>query len=263
MTGVALRYRDNAILNIGITKRRFMSKSFIRVLYGNSTSRGYPNHRPEITRHIQNTIENEHKVDFVTYVFGQENYDILSEMGLPAVLCRSESIDTKHSLTQKIEALTYALKDFDEVVLMDWDCMATKPLPECFWDDLGKKEDIQCPLYKCPRSVVKWRQGRYIKKMLAGGFFVYLRNREIADELFHWVKSPDFRIPNGWSDEMYYSRYIDNLMGFDGQWETPMNHNDYANLYHQRFEPSGCFHKTSCFKDEHRGACFVHPRKRI
>lgn len=234
-------------------------KSFIRVLYGETLGHGYPNHRSKILGEVNNIIKNPNKVDFITYVMGEENYRILTDLGLKCVLIRKNSPLGRSALLQKIEALNCAMQDFDEVILMDWDCVPTMTVEEVFWENFKNKEDLQCPLYKCPRNVVLWRKGRRVQKYLSGGFYVYCRSKAISSTLYGWSKNKG--LPNNWSDEIYYSRYIDDLLGFGETWEKVVGFVEYQKMYFERFEPSGCIHISSCFKERHINEPFAHPRK--
>lgn len=244
-----------SVLLTGVTHGSFNMKSFIRVLWGEGRGR-YPNHRSKLDFQIKKIINNCYTVPFVTYVYGANNFSVMKDMGLECKLIDSKpiAVSPKKSLVHKILALNEAMNDFNEVVLMDWDCSPITPLPSDFWQELGKKDVIQCPLYKCPRRVNTWRSGRVPPKILSGGFFVYLRDRAVSSELVKWTNG-NISLPNTWSDEIFYSKYIDDMMS---GWDDGKN-NFKTKEYFKRFQPKWCNNRSSCFKPEPK-ACFYHPK---
>lgn len=191
---------------------------------------------------------------FVSYVFGIDNYKYLVDLGLECKLVDEKCLIRPQPMIHKIIGIQAALKDFDEVVCLDWDCAPTAMLPADFWDILGQKDVIQCPLYQCTRKVNHWREGRIPPKLLSGGFFVYMRDKQIPDILLDWDLNRQFR--NKWADETFYSLYIDELMG---GWQDEKTKNYRFDEYFRRFEPSMCGHVKASFEKEN--VCFYHPVK--
>jgi len=233
-----------------------MSRSFIRVLFGDYSETKYPFHRGVIDGHIKNRLKDKYSHPFVSYVMGSDNFKVLTDLGLDCVLVDEKPLLIKHALVHKIIGLEAALKDFDEVVLLDWDCAPTAPLTDNFWDVLNSKDVIQCPMYKCPRAVNTWRSRRIPPKLLSAGFFVYMRDKEIPGKLLKWIN--DTELINRWSDETYYSKYIDDLMG---GWQDPKTLGYKYDEYLRRFEPSMCNHVKATFHNDKSDVCFYHPVK--
>jgi hypothetical protein len=231
-------------------------RALIRALFGDRSKNKYPFHRSSIDAHIRGRLMDKYASPFVTYVLGLDNFKQLSKMGVNCVLVDEKPLLANHSLVNKIVLLEAAMKDYDEVVLLDWDCAPTTYLPNDFWTILGKKEVIQCPLYKCPRRVNTWRNGRIPPKLLSAGFFVYLRDKNIPSILLKWGDKVE--LPNKWSDETYYSKYIDELMG---GWEGETKDSYNMNKYLKYFDPLICGHLKSCFREYKTNTCFYHPVK--
>ena len=89
-------------------------------------------------------------LDEIVYVWGEDNQKFISDKGFEI---RSVSDDlypyfnTYHTrFGRKLVALKLALEEFDEVIMLDWDCYLLRPLDKTFFDYL-KSKPIQCPLY--------------------------------------------------------------------------------------------------------------------
>tara|TARA_R110002012_G_scaffold145976_2_gene304296 strand:- start:4058 stop:4801 length:744 start_codon:yes stop_codon:yes gene_type:complete len=85
--------------------------------------------------------------DEVVYVWGEKNNELLLERGYETRLLDDVVFEDKYNhFGKKIFALNEALKEFIEVLLLDWDCYMLKPLDEHFYNTLREKP-IQIPLY--------------------------------------------------------------------------------------------------------------------
>ena len=105
----------------------------IRVLWGNKIN----NEIPKIP-----LLKNE-----VVYVWGKENNKMLLERGYETRLLDVSIFEDEYNhFGKKLYALNEALKEFNEVLLLDWDCYLLKPLDEHFYSSL-KEKPIQIPLY--------------------------------------------------------------------------------------------------------------------
>ena len=105
----------------------------IRVLWGNKIN----NEIPKIP-----LLKNE-----VVYVWGKENNKMLLERGYETRLLDVSIFEDEYNhFGKKLYALNEALKEFNEVLLLDWDCYLLKPLDEHFYNSL-KEKPIQIPLY--------------------------------------------------------------------------------------------------------------------
>jgi len=232
-----------------------MSKAFIRALFG-EYGKDYPQHRGNLDIEINAIVKNKYTEHFVTYVMGVSNYEALQDKGLDCVLIDDRPMVLKESFVNKIVCLKAAMEDYDEIVFLDWDCVPVKKLPDNFWNIMVSKESIQCPLYRCTRRVNTWRTGRIQPKILSGGFFVYVRDKNIPSTLLEWYDEP-VNLPNKWTDETYYSKYIDNMMGGCDDGKGKFKYDEYM----ERFDPMVCNSRRSSFKNIMTDYCFYHPKK--
>lgn len=110
----------------------------VRVVWANTGSTHVFNEIPKIP-----TIENQ-----IVYVWGEDVELYLKGLGYNTVLV-SSSIFNEFDNTEygrKLIAMDMALKEFGEVLLLDWDCHILRPLEGEFYNYLSSKP-IQCPLY--------------------------------------------------------------------------------------------------------------------
>jgi len=194
---------------------------------------------------------NPHNVPFVTYIFGEDNFKMMEDMGFDCRLVDKNPLPfdaLKAQYRHKLEALCYAFEEekCDELVHMDWDVFPTKPMPDNFWDILGEKADIQSCLQQYKRKKCTWRGRSDVRKISNGGF-IYLRDKDAPREIIKmWERSP------GPSMEPAMSRFIDGKMdGWKGK-----------EYYWEHHEPDFCkLHKDSCFlgdKSKSKDVCLIH-----
>jgi len=174
--------------------------------------------------------------DETVFVWGIENQKYLKKLGYKTYLM-SEHISHPEYSTRllqylhKVKVISEANKQFDEFILLDWDCYLVKPLDETFYNILRSGNDVQMPLYcfedlsylgflkdKNPldRYQVNWSDDmlEYFSSIEKGirqyswklnnllvspnfGFF-YTRNKTIGDELLNLIEFYDV---NGIADE--------------------------------------------------------------
>ena len=184
---------------------------------------------------------------FVTYVYGEENFNMLSK-NFNCVLMDKEPFAfdlQKEQYRHKLEILLRCMEDFDEIVFLDWDCVPTKKLPTDFWETLGKKEKIQANLQQYHTRKCYWRKNDWRKLSNAG--FVYIRDKSIPQVIIdNWNRLP------GPSAEPALSKCIDDI---GGGWQG-------IDYYWTHFEPDFCnIHKSSCFQKKllnTKNECFIH-----
>lgn len=168
------------------------------------------------------------------YVFGEENYKRTIDMGFNAVMVdkRPFIFDMdKEQYRHKLEFWKLGLEEFDEIVFTDWDCLAFAPIPNDFWDVLGKGPEIQSSLYAYKR---RWRSPS--RGTFKGGYghcasaatFLYIRGKEHG-----------YGIINAWEElgrpffeEGSLGKYIDSL---DGGWKGLENYIKFEPPYHGLF----------------------------
>ena len=192
--------------------------------------------------------------DFVVYVLGEKNYDVLKEHGFNCKLVdkRPNLFDpVKRIWKHKIHLLQYAMQDFDRIVYLDWDTQPLQPIPSTFWDDLAKKDDFQAPLYKYASVKMAHRGGGKIPtKVLPCGAFLYIADKSIPSELLKF-EDVDY-LANKWLDEVYYGAWTDDK--YDG-WQS-------LDFYREHFEPECCNIRRGVFNKDDDIKGFGHPRLR-
>jgi|TARA_B110000908_G_C10217821_1_gene433687 hypothetical protein len=84
----------------------------------------------------------------VVYCFDYKSYWFVSDLGYDARLVKEDIFagSKLNNFGRKLQALDIALQEFDEVLLLDWDCYILRPLDKNFYDSL-KEKPIQIPLY--------------------------------------------------------------------------------------------------------------------
>jgi hypothetical protein len=84
----------------------------------------------------------------VVYVWGEDVERYIKQLGYETRLVKDNRFAEKENTEygRKLIALDLALKEFGEVLLLDWDCYILRPLEGKFYDYLLSKE-TQCPLY--------------------------------------------------------------------------------------------------------------------
>ena len=82
----------------------------------------------------------------IVYVWGKENLNKFKERGYNCVLMEEDEFNGKSIYGKKLTVLNKALKEWGEVLMLDWDCCLSSPLDDNFYTMLSKKP-IQVPLY--------------------------------------------------------------------------------------------------------------------
>ena len=168
-------------------------------------------------------------VPFKTYAFGLENVELLSSIGIQAnVLSEKPEMwdNIKECFRHKIEIIRCALKEYDEVVWLDWDCYPIAPLPDNFWSRIAEGQPYKACLKKLGRPHCMWRDTRDNQLYIPSGGFIYMRGLDMAEKLVkHWeeIGGPD-------NDEYAMAKLGDVL---SGGWNGPRE-------YCLMFEPFCC-----------------------
>jgi len=205
-----------------------LNKGFIRGLWG---TLGLFNNRWEARRtKIANDIKLvqscKYDVTDMAYIFGEDNYKQLVDMGFKCKLVDKKPIVwdlTKENFRHKLEIFEQAAKDFDEYIFLDWDCVRTKELPLDFWEVMNKKSKIQASLSMYNKMKVFWRPKDWRKVPCAS--FVYFREKNIASEIIKvWETMTD-----KWSEEVSMAKYMDSLM------PNGFNEADYKEMFEPDF----------------------------
>lgn len=225
-----------------------VKRAFIRVLWGDArckASRVRKVRQHDIQQHGYHPFD----PPFISYVFGRDNYDFLMGLGyqdhemhilsdrpfLPQCGAANDQCNVGHrGWLHKPHAWQVALSQhYDEIVAMDWDTHALKPInEEHIWSGLGQKAGIQACLARY-RTVIKapWRpiaSGQ--QGLVPSAAFVYLRGTEAVDGIMDILEEYP-----GWSEEMAMAMHIDSR--HDGH--LPLS------AWSAKYEPFCCIRKAS------------------
>jgi len=189
-------------------------KSFIRGIWGipdiNNTMGRWYSRRTKIENDITLAQLNPYAPPCRVYIFGEENFKKMTDMGFDTVLVDKKPCCwdmEKEQYRHKIEIWNAGLKDFKEVVFLDWDCVPAAPVPNDFWDVLGKGEKIRATIYMYHTRHVPFR--RKDGRKVSASTFVYVRGKEVVEEIIAvWE-----RMGRPWREEVALSKYIDELNG--------------------------------------------------
>ena len=233
-----------------------MKRGFIRGLWGIHTQETeIMERRYKIDNDIKIVGLNKIEMPFVTYVFGTKNYDYLVKRGFECKLVDKEPLLWDHSDRKihyygyKLKVLVEAMKDYDEIVFLDWDCLLAKPLPQDFWEVLGRKSSIQAILRAYKKRKYGLREKDKRKRPCAS--FIYLRDKKIADQMYnYWLENKQM------AEEQVMAKTMDDLMGgwkgVDKYWE--LFEPDFFVLG-KNAVPFNCF-SLDLLKTKNR--CFIH-----
>ena len=230
-----------------------MKRLFMRAMWGvYDPSDRITARKKRVDRNVKEVLANEFNEPFVTYVFGEDNYNELLELGVENCVLidkNPEPFDPiKYQYRHKLEAIRYGFQEdkCDEMVHLDWDCTPRKKLSPDFWDKLGKKEVFQANLLMYHRRRAHWR-GNVDSRKIPNGGFVYLRGSQVIEDIIKvWESQKDKSV------EPAMARYTDNL---DGGWKN-------KERYWDLFEPEVVnLHRASPYDKELLAAkdiCFIH-----
>lgn len=232
-----------------------MKRAFVRALWGvHDKSHRVLRRLYRVDQNILALRKNKFNEPFITYVFGEENFKNLKDLGFENLILLNKephSYDPlKFQYRHKLEILRYAMEEdgYDEIVHMDWDCYPIKKLPVEFWDILGKKEKFQACLMQYHRPKCLWRKTD--QRKLPNGGFVYIRDKAVPSELIKVWEQTDKKFLI--SAEPAMGKYTDNLIG---GWQG-------IDKYWDLFEPDVCnLKRCSVYpqeKKDTKNTCFIH-----
>lgn len=252
-----------------------MKRSFVRGLWGNiwTGDKGNTIRGSKIVDDIRKVFESKYQADFVTYVFGEDNYKELKLKFDGNFILADDRPTIWNMKTElyrhKLEIIKRAMEDYDQIAFLDWDCVLKKSLPLNVWDILDEGETCQANLFQYRTKKCLWRDKDW-RKTCNGGF-IYVADKAIPDKFIrNWddlrvwaLKQQDSRREMGkelrfrekclmFDDEPAISKYIDDCCG---GWPG-------VEEYWNNFEPKVCrLRKKSAFtqeQNESKNACFVH-----
>lgn len=205
-------------------------RAFVRALWGihDHEGRRFYKRRLKMDDDIELLQHSKYEPPFVSYTFGFENHEFLRSRGITSVLVDERPIvwdlDTQF-YRHKLEAFDQAMKDFDDVVFLDWDSVVVEPIPRGFWEALSRKAPMQAILHSYRTRRVFWREED--TTIVPSAAFVYLRGREASQGIIRaWEELQDVRAKM--SAEPAMGKYADDL---SGGWKG-IDH------YWDHFEPS-------------------------
>jgi hypothetical protein len=167
----------------------------IRTFWGDVNSMGN-RYTDQITEAIGDNLNE------IVYIWGIDNFNYISNLGFDCKLVSDEpydySIASNHtlwdyrSLIHKLKCIDMAVKDYGEIVFVDWDCRKLKDLDSEFYEILSNGNELQVPLYAYPKPALKWLIDK-TKNDSTNGFFVKL-NEFI--QLYSYEFENNYIIPN-------------------------------------------------------------------
>ena len=167
----------------------------VRTFWGDLHRMGdrYPNQ-------IKNAVND--NLNELVYVWGVDNYKFISELGYECKLISEDNFNrdlaSDHifydhkSPNHKLYTINQALKDWDEILFLDWDCNVTKNLDENFYKILRSGGSLQAPLYIYPKKSIDWMIEE-TKKEEINPFFTKLK-KLIGKYSYEW--KDNYIVPN-------------------------------------------------------------------
>jgi len=88
-------------------------------------------------------------------VWDEPNRRLMEELGYQYhYMGESNEYSLNLNFLHKILALEKAMEMYDEILFLDWDCLAVKPIDKNFEDLLRSRGNIQIPLYYYPGEIL-------------------------------------------------------------------------------------------------------------
>ena len=189
-------------------------RSFIRGLWGvydpdKRLGRWY-SRRTKLDNDIRLAAINPYAPKCKVYIFGEDNFKILTDKGFDCVLIDKKPFVwdmEKEQYRHKIEIWRAGLQEFKEVVFLDWDCVPCAPIPNNFWDVISNGEKIRATIfmYKLKRVFFRNNDARKV----SASTLVYINGLETCDGIIRtWEE-----IGRPWQEEVALSKHIDIING--------------------------------------------------
>ena len=140
----------------------------------------------------------------IVYVWGEDNLIKIRKKGYDCVLVEEDGLFNHESNVygKKLQALDMGLKDFGEVLMLDWDCHLGKPFDDDFYYMLSQKP-TQVPLYAHYKepfvSLLEAIPDEHPVLQHEDSFKHLIKNLELIDyevPKYHWKFEDSFIIPN-------------------------------------------------------------------
>ena len=190
-----------------------MSCSFIHGLWGiYSNKNNFWSRLTKCETDIKLYKLNPYSPKTVVYIFGEENFKHMSDLGFDCRLIDKRPYVwdmEKEQYRHKMEIWKAGAEEFDAITFLDWDCIALKPIPDNFWHVINQGEPIKSPLYM-------YRQKRVNRpndaRKVSSASFVYIRGKEHMPAMIELWENTGRPL----KEEYTLTLYIDNI---DGGWK--------------------------------------------
>lgn len=219
-------------------------RAFVRVLWGDAKVADSRVHK--VREDIKRAAAKPHQIPAMTYVYGRDNYEFVVAHGFEARLVSSDcspwgtGSPSQKGWRTKVESIRVALREFDEVVFLDWDIWANRQIDQpAIFNRLATKASFQANLFQYRRRQVKWRRRidgvEPSPRKVPSAAFVYCREPFIIQRICEIM---DER--KEFTEEQAMAFFIDDLYG---GWKGVENY-----LIHH--EPFCCHVKNSAISPE-------------
>lgn len=199
-----------------------MSRLIMRAYWGiNDNSHRILRRKALVDKNILAMSKAQNSTEFITYVWGKDNYDSLNSMGFKCVLMKPEPFQwdlVKCQYRHKLEALRFAMEEekCDELLHVDWDCIPQKKADENMWKLLSEKQSFQANLIRYKHKKATWRKED--RTTIPNGGCVYIKDKTVPSQLIKIWETMQ-----GPSAEPAMAKYCDDVMGgwqgIDKYWE--------------------------------------------
>lgn len=142
----------------------------------------------------------------MVYVWGDDNEKFLKDRGFETILMITDELSPNDVFIRKLIVLDMALKEFGEIIMLDWDCYILRPLDTLFYEYIRSKP-IQCPLYSQNKEI-KTTLLEVIDKYVgedAVSAYSFIEKMEIEFPKYSWECEYGLTSPNF---GFFYSRDI-------------------------------------------------------
>jgi hypothetical protein len=128
-------------------------------------------------------------------VWDESNKEFIEKLGYEYYyMGESNDFSLNTNFLHKLLALNQSMEMYDEILFIDWDCFAQKPLDDTFWNLLKSKGDIQMPLYFYGAEIINRIKLTDPNKNEEAKYFVDLMNYITRNP--NWKFRDGFAVPN-------------------------------------------------------------------
>ena len=187
-----------------------MKRIMMRAFWGiNDLSNNIVKRKFRVDQYITKIKENPYCKNFITYVWGKENFEGLKELGFNCELVWDEPFQwdlVECQYRHKLEALKIAMRNYDEILHVDWDCIPLKEEDDNMWELMENKSSFQANLIRYKKHKLFWRDCD--RNIVPNGGCVFISDKTIPDKLINYWEELQ-----GPSAEPPMAKYIDEQMG--------------------------------------------------